>query len=185
MAFDYEAADTDDETVRAVAAEMAGGGLKPLSEEEIALREIEREVRLEETRQREEQWRLEHQQQEAAKLEAAQREAAIAAAEANRKARQERAAEIEREARNHQLCDLQMRTAKTDSWQQTADRAMRNAAAYQQRQTLMNELEAMINPPAPPPEPTLVYVEAEEGSDELGTADFNIERWSKKPRSWW
>ena len=40
--FDYET-ETDDETVRAVASEMAGGGLKPLSEEDIAEREIWRE----------------------------------------------------------------------------------------------------------------------------------------------
>jgi hypothetical protein len=61
---------------------------------------------------------------------------------------------------------------------------MQNQAAYQARQTLLSELEAMINPPAPPTEPSVVYVKAEEGSDELGTADFNIELWSKKPRSW-
>jgi hypothetical protein len=49
----------------------------------------------------------------------------------------------------------------------------------------MAELDAMINPPPPPPEPEVVYVEATEGSDELGTRDFNIDAWSKKPRSWW
>jgi hypothetical protein len=78
-----------------------------------------------------------------------------------------------------------LRAAKTDSWQRNVEQAARNTIAYQQRQTLLNELESMINPPAPPAEPTVTYVEAEEGSDELGTADFNIELWSKKPRSWW
>jgi hypothetical protein len=54
MAFDF---DTDVEVgydvVRAVASEIAGGGLKPLSWEEIAQREIERETRQELNRQRE------------------------------------------------------------------------------------------------------------------------------------
>jgi len=50
----------------------------------------------------------------------------------------------------------------------------------------MDELDATINPPAPPqePEPTVVYVEAAEGSDQLGTSDFNPKRWMQKSRSW-
>jgi len=51
---------------------------------------------------------------------------------------------------------------------------------------LINDLERQINPPAPPENLTeIVYVEAAEGSDELGTSDFNIEAWSRKSRSWW
>ena len=39
MDFDYEAAEADDETVRAVAAEMCGGGLTPLTAEQLAERD--------------------------------------------------------------------------------------------------------------------------------------------------
>jgi hypothetical protein len=75
MAFDYEA-DTavPDATLRAVCAEMAGKPLKPLTEEEIALREMERKVRRNEWQQREEQRRLEYQQEQAAKAEQEQAE---------------------------------------------------------------------------------------------------------------
>jgi hypothetical protein len=40
------------------------------------------------------------------------------------------------------------------------------------------------NPPAP--EPTVVIVERpSEGSAELGSRDFDIAAFNKKPRSWW
>jgi hypothetical protein len=48
------------------------------------------------------------------------------------------------------------------------------------------EVESAINPQPPPePEPTVVYVEATEGSDQLGTTDFNPKLWMQKPRPWW
>jgi hypothetical protein len=50
----------------------------------------------------------------------------------------------------------------------------------------MGELDAMINPqPQPEPEPEVIYVEAAEGSDQLGTSDFNPALWMHRPRSWW
>jgi hypothetical protein len=51
----------------------------------------------------------------------------------------------------------------------------------------MGQLERMINPPQPQPEPEpeVVHVEAAEGSDQLGTSDFNPKLWMQKPRSWW
>jgi hypothetical protein len=49
---------------------------------------------------------------------------------------------------------------------------------------LLNELEAAINPPPPPPEPEVIYVEAAEGSDQLGASDFDYKLWMQKPRSW-
>jgi hypothetical protein len=78
------------------------------------------------------------------------------------------------------LSALRAEAEQSAAWRNT----VQNAIAYQQRATLIGELESALTPPAPPPEPQIVYVEAEEGSDELGTADFNIERWGKKPRSW-
>jgi hypothetical protein len=41
----------------------------------------------------------------------------------------------------------------------------------------------MIYPP--PPEPEVVNVKAVEGSDQLGTSNFNPKLWMQKPRSWW
>ena len=55
--------------------------------------------------------------------------------------------------------------------------------AAQQRQALLADLERHFNPP-PPPEPEVVYVEAVEGLDQLGTSDFNPKLWMQKPRSW-
>jgi len=105
-------------------------------------------------------------------------------AEANRKQRLERAAEIERRSREIELRDLQSRVRSQQVWQTGVQSAVRNTVAYRNRQTLMNELEAMINPPPPAPEPTVVYVEAAEGSDQLGTPDFNPKLWMQKSRSW-
>jgi hypothetical protein len=42
----------------------------------------------------------------------------------------------------------------------------------------------MLSPPAPPPEPEVIYLEAAEKSDQLGTPDFNPKLWMQKPRLW-
>ena len=54
----------------------------------------------------------------------------------------------------------------------------------------MNELEALLDPQAPPSEPEVlaenVYVsEDEAGSPNLGDRDFSVDAFMKKPRSWW
>ena len=115
----------------------------------------------------------------------AENERAIATAEANRKARQERAAEIERKSRELELRDLRRKVTQQGWWQEHVDRAANNAMAIRSQNAAIASLEAMINPPAPPPEPTVIYVEAAEGSDQLGTSDFNPKLWMQKPRSWW
>jgi hypothetical protein len=61
-------------------------------------------------------------------------------------------------------------------------RAVRQTIADQQRQALLTEIDGIVNPP---PEPDVIYVEAAEGSDQLGTSDFNPKLWMQKPRSWW
>ena len=137
------------------------------------------------SRQRDEQRRLEHQQEEEAKREAAQREAAIAADQERNKARVARQDQFTRELHQRELRDMRFQMAQHRAWQRNVEAATHNVVRQQQTQTLMGELDAMISPPAPPPEPQIVYVEAEQGSDQLGTADFNIELWSKKPRPWW
>jgi hypothetical protein len=65
------------------------------------------------------------------------------------------------------------------------DAAARNAVAIRQRQALLADIERHFNPPLPTPEPEVIYVEAAEGSDQLGDRDFSVDAWMKKPRSWW
>jgi hypothetical protein len=102
--------------------------------------------------------------------------------------REKRQNVIDRESSRRQLTDMQLRVAQQQSWQRNVEQAMRNTMAYQARQTLMSELESMINPPAPPPEPepqTVVYVsEDEAGSSHFGP-DFNPKLWNKKINPWW
>src|SRR5262249_41806449 len=70
-------------------------------------------------------------------------------------------------------------------WQSGVQRAVRHTIADQQQQALLADLERHFNPPPPPaPEPEVVYVEAVEGSDQLGTSDFNPKLRMQKPRSW-
>jgi hypothetical protein len=109
----------------------------------------------------------------------------IALEQERSKARQARQAQIERETRQRELRDLHLKVTQQDWWQRHVDTAARNALAQRQRQALVADLERMISPPAPAPEPTVVYVEAAEGSDQLGTSDFNPKLWMQKPRSWW
>jgi hypothetical protein len=59
------------------------------------------------------------------------------------------------------------------SWQRNVETATHNAVAIRQRQALIADIESRFNLPPPPPEPGVVYVEAVEGSDQLGTSDFN------------
>jgi hypothetical protein len=61
---------------------------------------------------------------------------------------------------------------------------MLDSIATRQRQALLADVERHFNPPPPAPEPEVVYVEAVEGSDQLGTSDFNPKLWMQKPRSW-
>ena len=57
-------------------------------------------------------------------------------------------------------------------------------SAQQQRQALIDDLERTINPPpAPEPEPSVIYIEQSEGSDTLGTADINPKLYAQ-PKRW-
>ena len=112
------------------------------------------------------------------------KEAAIVAEQERQKAARERRDEISRLTQERTLSDLRLSAVRQYAWRSDVQRAVQNASAYKQRQTLMNELEAAINPPPPPPEPQIVYVDAAEGSDQLGTSDFNPKLWMQKPRSW-
>ena len=79
------------------------------------------------------------------------------------------------------MFDLRMAAAGQDAFQRNVENAQRNALAYQQRQTILSNLEAMINPPQPP-EPTVVVIEADQEADEF--CGVKVTRPNPR-RSWW
>src|SRR5262249_26910730 len=132
-----------------VASIVNHGKLPPLSDEEKERRRIEHEIYRWQCQQRDEEQAFERERREAEKAEAASAELAAEIAERNRKQRLERTAEIEPQTREIELRDLRMRVTQQSAWQQSVDRAAANALAYRQRAMLLNELDAMINPPQP------------------------------------
>jgi hypothetical protein len=179
--FNYDDADTPDEVVRGVGAQMSDSALKPLSPEEIALREIEREAQQELYRQQEERWRVQREQQEAAKLEAAQREAAIVAKAEREKAQRERAQEIDRLTTQRSLNALRLSAARQDTFRQNVLTANANAVRQQNISRILDDINTMANPPAAP-EPTVVVVEADPQDDEF--CGVKVTRPNPR-RSWW
>jgi hypothetical protein len=169
-----------------VAAIRNHGKLPPLSEQEIEQRRIANELYHWECQRREEQRAFEYRERQAEAEAIARAERAAEIAESNRKARLERQAIINQQVRDREIADLRLQTAQQRGWMNNVENAARNAVQQRYRQTLMGELDAMINPaqPQPPPEPEVIYVEAAEGSDQLGTSDFNPKLWMQKPRSW-
>jgi hypothetical protein len=162
----------DPEAVAAVADAIRGHGkLAPLSDEERAQRRLEQQIWHEQqawlSEKRRVQW--EHQQEELA--DEARREHAAVAAEANRKARLARQAEIDRQVRQREMADLRMKVTQQGWWQQKVDLAANIAARQRYNQTLMGQLDAMINPPQPP-EPVVV-VEPEDDT----FCGVKISRW--------
>ena len=179
--FDYSATDTSDDVVRSVAAEISGGGLKPLSDEE----RLERQIWREEQAFLAEERRFEYEQRQAEIEAIARAEHAAEISERNRVARLQLRREYQerqdRQSHDNDLTALRFEANQSAMWRN----AVRNTLAYQTRQTLINELEAAMNPPPPPPAPDVIYVEAVEGSDQLGSSDFNPTLWMQKSRSWW
>jgi hypothetical protein len=185
VVFDYEAPDVPATTVADVVADiLSHGTAPPPSPEEREQRWLANQAWREQCRARDEQRRVEYDREQA---EIAERKRAIAAQAAREKAKaaaRERSEQFTRELHQRELRDMRLQLAQAKSWQRDVDRAANNAMAVRRQNAAIADLEAAINP-APPPEPTVVYVEAEAGSDELGTANFNVELWSRKPRSWW
>ena len=148
--FDYNSPDVSATAVAdVVAAITSAGKLPPLSDEEREIRRLEKEAYRRECRRRDEERRIDRERQQAEAEAIARAELAAEIAERNRKQRLERAAEIERQTREIELRDLRMRVTQQSAWQQSVDRAAANALAYRQRATLLNELDAIINPPQP------------------------------------
>jgi hypothetical protein len=179
--FDYEAVETNDEVeidekVRVIAAEMRGCGLQPLTpEQELERLEWRRDylARIEQDRLAAEQYHLEKEREREA---VRKREAATAAEQQRR----EREREIEAGVTHRSLSALRLQSAQQTVWQRDITRAMQNQAAYQARQTLLNELESMLTPPATP-EPTVVVVEPDQEDEFCGV---KVTRPNPR-RSWW
>jgi hypothetical protein len=166
---------------RRIAAEISGGGLEPLSDDE----RIERQNWREEQNFLAQERRLERERQQDEADAVARHEAALEQQEANRKRTLERQEQISRQVRDREIADLRLQTAQQRGWMINAENSARNAVAVRQRQVLIADIESHFNPPPPPPEPEVIYVEGVEGSDQLGTSDFNPTLWMQKSRSWW
>ena len=181
MAFDYEAVEIDDEKVRAVASEMTGGGLAPLTEQQIAEREEWRRdylAGIEQERADAERLRLVQEREREA---VAQREAAIAAQQACDKALAKRQHQIDLEVNRRSLMDLRMSAARQDTFRQSILNAQASAVRQQNISNILSEINAMANPP-PPSEPSIVVVEADQEDDTF--CGVKVTRPNPR-RSWW
>jgi hypothetical protein len=151
--FDHTAEAPADAVLSVADAIRSSCRLAPLTEEQKLLRRAEMEVWHEEQQRLAEQRRADRERQRAEVEAIARAEVAAEIAESNRKARLQRSAEIERQARELELRDLRMRVTQQSMWQQNVDRAAYSAARQQYTNTLIGELDAMINPPPPQLEP--------------------------------
>src|SRR5262249_53727417 len=89
-----------------------------------------------------------------------------------RVARERRRDEDQREAQRLAAIERDWNLFKSGVEQ--VQRANMHRAFMQHLDDTFNELDAYFNPPAPSaPEPEIVYVEPSEGSNRLGTPDFN------------
>jgi len=184
--FDLNSPDVPDDVIRSIANEMSGGGLKPLSDQERLEWEAWRAQQLEQRALADERRRLEHEERRAEAEAQALHEAALERAELNRKQRLQRSADIERQTRELELRDLQSRVRSHQVWQTGVQNAVRNQLADQYRQTLMGELDALVNPPQPiaPLEPEAIEVgqpDDDLGSPNIADDDFNAGYWLNKP----
>jgi hypothetical protein len=184
MAFDYEAPDVPATAVADVVAAIVNDRkLPPLSDEEREQRRLDHQLYIEECRERDEQWRIEYQQEQAAKAERERAEWLVEHRKQEAVRQRERRERIDRETRDRELANLRLQSAQQAAWQRNVENAARTAMNQQYRNTLMGELERMINPlPSPPePEPEIVYLDKDEmGSPRLGDRDFNPQLWTKR-----
>ena len=126
--------DVPDDVVRSVAAEISGGGLKPLSDQEKLDREIWREQQLRQRALADEQRAFEREQRQAELEATARHEAAEALALANRQARERMRQEYltrQEQRTNAALSSLQFEAQQSAAWRNT----VQNAVAYQQLST--------------------------------------------------
>jgi hypothetical protein len=172
---------TPSDAVSSVAdAIRASHRLAPLTEQQKLTRRITQEIAREEREWREEQRRAERERQQQEQEAIARHEAAAALAEQNRKARIERQERIDKEVHRRELNDLHFQSAQQRAWQDNVTSSFRPTLAYKQRQATLAEIDEIINPPAPPPEPDVIIVEQPtENTGRLPKLDY------PKLRSWY
>jgi hypothetical protein len=136
--------------------------LPPLTEDQRQQRLLEMEAHWLEQQRQSEQRRIERERRQTLAQERARQEAQAARAEANRRHRLEREERIGRETAQRELRDLRLQVTRQGSWQHAVESAAQNAEAFRRRLTLLNELEALVSPPAPPPE------SVDESDDDIG-----------------
>jgi hypothetical protein len=143
----------DEQTIRRVANEMAGGGLPPLTADELADRARWRE----ELHQRDEQDRI-----------IRERATAEATAEAERQVRMRRELAYRQSVADakakvaHQRpdSDLRRRMDTHENWQRQVEQAALKAEQHQRLQARLALIDEWS--PKPPPEPRVVVVEADD-----------------------
>ena len=183
--FDYDSPDeVSADTIAAVVADMSGKPDK-LSDEEREQRQLDHWRFLEQQRVRAEQDRYEGNrakaEADAAQLAQERQTAALERAERNRKLQDEMRKQTDRQFQSRQISDLHQASIRYETFRNATLRSARFAA---QRELLDSAL-AHLSPPPPPPEPTIVVVQEDDGSADFGSRNFDVAKWSKKPRSWW
>jgi hypothetical protein len=174
--FDYDSPSVPDTAVADVVADIySTGKLPPLSDAEREQRRIEKEIWRWKCQQREEERAFERERQQAEAEAVARHEAALEQAERNRVARLELQQRQRERDREQQISELHYRARQQEVWASNVESAARAALAQKYRNTLMGELDAMINPPAPPPEPEVI--EVEQPAEETGLDYPKLHRW--------
>jgi hypothetical protein len=172
--FDYNAPDVPATAIAdVVAAIKSHGKLLPLSAEEQERRRLDREWHNLQCRWREEERAVERERREAEQAEAASAELAAEIAESNRKARLQRQEQIDRETQRRELADLRLQSVRQQSWQNSVEQSVWNNLAARNRHALIGELDAMINPPPPEPEPVFDQPDDDIGSPNVADGNFN------------
>jgi hypothetical protein len=187
VSFDYDQPDVPEVVAAAVVAEIKSHGTPPPpTPEEQEERWLASQAWREQCRQRDEQRRLEYEQEEAARAEQEKAEWLAEHRKAEAARQRERQEQFTRELHQRELRDMRFQLTQAKSRQRNVENATNQAVRQQYRQTLLGELDAMINPPQPEPEPEpQIIVVSDEGSPELGSPDFDVGAFNKKSRRWW
>jgi hypothetical protein len=181
MTFDYDSEETKEVDVSSVVdAIRASSQLAPLTEQQKLNRRIQQEIYRDEQAWREEQRRAERERQQQEQEAIARHEAAVALAEENAKARRERQERIDREVHRRELNDLRFQTAQQQAWQNNVTNSFRQTLANRQVEATIAEIDSIINPPAPPPEPEPIAADDGLGSPNIADEDFNPRYWLQK-----
>jgi hypothetical protein len=186
MAFDYESEETKQVDVSSVAdAIRSSQRLAPLTDEQKIQRRIQQEIYREEQAWKAEQRRAKRERLVAQRAEASRREAAIANEQARQKYNRELLERQKERQRETDILDLKIKTGQATGWITGVENNARIGQYFRQRQALVDELDAIVNPPPTPEpetEPEPVYPE----NPKIGDPDFYAKWNARRPlRSWY